>query len=201
MKDIDVLVDLVKSYGENEKHFVYSIVLKQYESLIRDLIKKYKFCRYYDDLYQECCLKTYQVMDSYDITKNSSFITYLSKSLSLCIYRKLRYEQLIRVPEYIKADEYNIEFIDPIVKGKDDGERFVFELIPFQTEETNNIDLRLQLSSALKLLTKDELLLCNYLYNGYSITEIANIYKLNYNTITNRIKKIKDKLINHGISL
>lgn len=198
INEIDNLILLAQKYGKDEKDFCFEKIIKEYDKSIKNLLLKYKHCSFYEDLLQECYIEIYNLIDKFSSDRGATFLTFMRKVLVTRINRKLRYQTLVRIPEYLPY-ERNFEFVSQYTYDKNGEIEDIFETI--SVEDNDNTDLKLHLQEIKKMLSEKQLKTLDLIYKGYSYNEIAKLENTSYQAIPGRLRKIKNKLIKNGITL
>lgn len=117
--EVQNLVEMYGKYGENEDRFIENTIVNMSNTYINHIIYRYKNKEYYEDLRQELIISVIMSIRKYKHNKNTSFETYCYKAMNNTLIRKLRYQRLIRIPEYLDWKDYSKTIVSNLNTNKD----------------------------------------------------------------------------------
>ncbi|MDE7263055.1 MAG: hypothetical protein K2N64_00150 [Anaeroplasmataceae bacterium] len=166
------LLYLIKDGNEAAKRTLYS----KYEYLIAKIYRESSYWRttVFSDFKQECLMCLEQAIYSFQEKYKVTFLSYVLLLIRRRVFKLLRKNEL-----FLK--ERNTQYVEPeffLTKGENP---FLLKSIILQMEFEDELE-------------RD--LFFNCLLQNVKITQIAQIYGLNYQSVYLKYKKIKDKVEN-----
>ncbi len=157
---------------------------KEYEQMIRAMLKKFKRKSYYEDLCQDLRITTMDCMETYDPKKsNAKFKTYLFKALRVSKYNNLKnYMFAMRIPRHVKVtDDMNLG-----VATCD------FENVQSTYSNYDNVAHNLKIAKS--ILTEKEYELLVLYIKGYKQSELAEMRGVSRQAINDTFNRMRNKL-------
>lgn len=143
-----------------------------------------------DDLLQECLIHWYLNRAKYRESRGASIKTFMARVLST------KLQMLLRRELYDKRKVSH--FVESLEKPVGEGESKLADIIP-DDEHTTEMCVRIDIESALRVLTPLQREICNLLVQDYSIKRIAEILGKPRSTIRDEIKRIKAVFSQKGL--
>jgi RNA polymerase sigma factor (sigma-70 family) len=144
----------------------------------------------FDDLLQECLIHWYLNRARYRESKGVSIKTYMARVLSTQLQLILRQE----LYDKRKASHLAESLEKPLGKG----ELTLADIIPAD-EGTTETGMRIDIESALRVLTPLQREICNLLKQDYPVKRIAEMLGKPRSTIRDEIKRIKELFSQKGL--
>lgn len=162
-------------------------ILKKYEPLMHNLLRKYKIKYHYKDYLQELRIKTWEVFKKYKNTENTKFMTFLypclrNKIISLIILEGRFYckDGTLKSTGLFKA-RHPFSFCEEFAEKLDN--------------QSSKIRKKVLIKLLLENLSEKEKTLLYYIYfDGLSHKEVAELYGVTRNAITRRVFRVIQKL-------
>lgn len=181
--NIQNLVEMYDQYGENENRFIEHKVIDLSKGYIDHLTSRYTTKEYYEDLRQELTIALVLSVRKYSKDSKANFETYAYRAMNNTLIRKLRYQRLVRVPEYLKWEDYAVPTTSNIVTKNDK----TVDLYGYKCEAPV---YRANLNS----LTKREKTILEMRYQGYTYGEIANNLDCAIETVKKYLRRATTKV-------
>jgi len=145
-----------------------------------------------DDLVQECLIRWHLAQDSYQHTKGASQQTYMAQVL------RNRLQDILdeQFAEKRTADRLASSLEQPL----SDSEETLEDMIPATGAGEAEFSLRFDLERTMTKLSSSQRRLCIFLWQGYSVTEIAAILHKARPTIYDEIKRVKKIFADAGLN-
>lgn len=157
---------------------------KEYEQMIRTMLRSYKRKNYYEDLCQDLRITAMHCLETYDPKKsNAKFKTYLFKALRVSKYNNLKnYMFAMRIPRHVKVTE------DMNLSAKScDFEDVQSTYLNYENVEHN-------LKIAKNILTEKEYELLVLHIKGYKQSELAEMRGVSRQAINDTFNRMRNKL-------
>lgn len=182
-QNIQNLVEMYNQYGENENRFIEHKVIDLSKGYIDHLTSRYITKEYYEDLRQELTIALVLSIRKYNKNSKAKFETYAYKAMNNTLIRKLRYQRLIRIPEYLKWEDHVVPTMSNIL-SKDDK---VIDLYSYKPDND-------KYKANMKSLSDREKSTLILRYSGYSYKEISEKFKCSQETVRNYFKRATQKI-------
>lgn len=191
--EVQSLVEMYGKFGENEDRFIEETIINKYEKHIVFFLKKYEECNYYEDLKQELRISIIKSIRKYNKNK-SSFFVYCRASILKTLFRKKRYQHLIRIPEYLDLKS-NIVLVNSNYVKTNNGRNDYVNIFEYVKDKISiNYDIIDRYHVARSLLSNRQYHILKLHCLGFSNRQIGKTLHLSDASISIELKTIKNKL-------
>lgn len=189
--EIQSFVEMYRKFGNNEDRFIESKVIDEYEKYIEYFCKPYRNKRYYEDLKQELRLCVFKCIKSYNTSGKAKFNTYAFTSMRNTLTRKLRYQHLIRVPEWTDWESNKID-VECNIRKNVRGD--LYNIYDFSEYKDYTFGYRSNIDTAKSILDNVSFKCFMLKLKGYSNIEIGKKIGKSQKQVSNIVASIKNKL-------
>ena len=144
----------------------------------------------FDDLLQECLIHWYLNRAKFRESKGASIKTYMARVLTTHLQLLLRRE----LYDKRKASHFS----ESLEKTLGEGEPTLADIFPAD-EATTEMGMRIDIESALRMLTPLQREICKLLEDGYPVSRIAEMLGKPRSTIRDKIGKIRELFSQRGL--
>lgn len=195
MNLIDKAELLIKEYQHtDDKERVEEEIIYLYDRTIGYILKNFEKFNYYEDMRQEVLIALIKAIRTYDVHCNIRFSTYAVNSMRFIIFRKIRYQHLVRIPEYLDLSEHAFNIHSNWMLNKRNEEFDVYDLTLSKGLNTINYDINVHIMN--QILNEKEFKIAYLYYLGYKQADISKIIDLTTSRIGQILINIRKKLKN-----
>lgn len=184
---------LIKEYQHtDDKERVEEEIIYLYEKTIGYILRNFEKFNYYEDMKQEVLIALIKAIRTYDIGCSIKFSTYAVNSMRYIVYRKMRYQQLIRVPEYLDLNENCINVHSNWMKNKNNEDFNIYDIVLSEGFPMINYDINIYTMK--ENLSDREFEVAYMYYLGYKQADISRVLNVTTTRIGQIMGNIKNKL-------
>lgn len=191
---------LIKEYQHsNDKERLEVEIIDLYEKTIGYILRNFEQFNYYEDMKQEVIIALIKAIRTYNVDGDIKFSTYAVNHMRFIVYRKMRYQHLIRIPEYLDLDENRIIVSSNWMKNKMNEDFNVYDMVITEGFSTINYDMNICIMK--KFLSKREFEVAYMYYLGYRQADISRELNVSTARIGQIMDSIKKKLKNKYVEV